>query len=170
MPYLVTFIGGLVSGLIGPLVLAWRKDKSEEKNKRREKYEQFVTTLYENDHWIKTISRIKIEKSGETELPPPHAKLEALLHVYFPDLDETISHLIRAVDRYLAMIHIKEVQMRSTTRPLSAQDQEDLNNSEREYSRSLVECLDILRQYAKKEFPINKTNESSKGTNRISNY
>jgi hypothetical protein len=42
------------------------------------KYEQFITTLYENDHLLETIYRIGIEQNGESEQSPPHAKLEAM--------------------------------------------------------------------------------------------
>jgi hypothetical protein len=144
-------IGGvLITGLVN-ILFAWRKDKSEEKNKRRDKYEEFVKTLYETDHWIKTLERIKIRESGEIELPPPFAKVEAILHVYFSDLDETISPLIRAADRYLSMIHLKSVNMRNTRQPISAHDADDLNKCENEYHKRLTECLDYLREWAPRE-------------------
>jgi hypothetical protein len=149
----LTFIGGLISGLIAPLVLGWRKDKSEEKNKRRKKYEQFVTTLYEHDHWIRTLYRIRLEQSRENELPPPYAKMEAMLHVYFPDLEPIIEPLPKAIGHYLSVIHVKAIKLRDT-KELSPEDHAEIYKYQKEYFTSFTECRDLLREWAKREFPI----------------
>jgi len=47
-------IGGLIGvsgGLIGPLVLEWRKQESEKKRRKAEKLEELVSVIYEYYHW-----------------------------------------------------------------------------------------------------------------------
>lgn len=39
---------GIIGSLTGPLILEWRKQSYAREEKRREKYEQLVTTLYDN--------------------------------------------------------------------------------------------------------------------------
>jgi hypothetical protein len=63
-----------IKGVIFGFILEWWKRSSAREDKRREKYEQFMSILYENDHWLKTLYRIRIEQSGESEQPPPYKK------------------------------------------------------------------------------------------------
>jgi hypothetical protein len=155
-------VGGLIgiaSGLIGPLVIDWRKQVAQEKIKRRDKYEQLVITLYENDHWVKTIYRIRIERSGEVHLAPPYAKIEAMLHAYFPDLDQIISPYIKLTEHYIGIIYIKSYRLLDARATLSDDDVNDLYKCRLEYGRRLTECLDLLREYAKREFQLDNGKE-----------
>src|SRR5713101_5856726 len=147
-----TFLGGLISGLLGPLVLGWRKDKSEERNKRREKYEEFVATLYETDHWMRTLYRIRIEQSGESELPPPYAKLEAIQQVYFSDLLPILTALIAASAAYQSVIGQKGAQIQRKKVSLSAEDESELYNYAQQYFHCFLSCIGELQKYAKREF------------------
>lgn len=72
-------IGGAIAitgSLIGPLILERRMQLYARLNKRRDKYEEFIKTSYENDHRSRTLHRARIAGTTENELPPPEAKLK----------------------------------------------------------------------------------------------
>ncbi len=145
---------GVAGSLLGPLILEWRKQLYAKNDKRKEKFEQYVATLYEYDHWVRTLYRIKLEGSTDSETVAPYAKLEAIKQVYFPEFEPHIGTLLLAAHSYeLAIIH-RGTQIQRTKGKLSTEELNELGQYARNYGDCLRAYIAYLSGYAKQEFPI----------------
>jgi len=150
----LTFLGGLISGLIGPLVLGWRRDKSEKTNKRREKLEELVTTLYDHHHWLKTLYSVKVDgQAGEISVPP-FAKIEAIKHVYFPQFDKLVNDLAIASVAYERFLQGNYLILRQldVSIPGHVTVKNDLAQTRCEFTDCFHSILAEIGKYAKREF------------------
>ena len=58
--FIKTLVSAVIGGLMviaGQYVQDGRKQSTEQKTKRREKYEEFVATLYDHDRWLLNFAR-----------------------------------------------------------------------------------------------------------------
>jgi len=62
---------GIAGGVIGPLVLEWRKGISDNRKRRQDRLIELIYAIYEHHHWIQHLYEIKVK--GETgEISPTH--------------------------------------------------------------------------------------------------
>jgi hypothetical protein len=159
-------IGGLigVSGaVIGPLILEWRKQLYARQDKRAEKYQEFVATLYEHDRWLQDFRRIAIEQSNESVPVPPIGKLEAIKQIYFRELTGVLSGVITDAAVLANSIAEKREKSRRENRPLSTEEETELYNLGLSYHRSFVSCIAELDEYARREFPYKRAHILTSG-------
>jgi hypothetical protein len=77
---------------------------------------------------------------------------EAMLSVYFDDLEQIMMPLTDAVDKYLSTVQQKLAKLRNAKDCLSSEDRMTLV----EYFYYFSFCLEKLRKHAKREFVIDK--------------
>ena len=78
-----------------------RKQEVEKKNKKAEKLEESVVSLYEYQHWLLREVRPLLEKGETIQLPrSPIAKVQAISYVYFPEFRGSIDELAKIEYQY----------------------------------------------------------------------
>lgn len=149
MPVMVGGAIGAISGWLGPWFLEGRKEASEKKKKRAEKFEELVAAAYEHQHWLNRTSDIRVfGNSGEIGLSPL-TKIEAISATYFPQFKSKIEALDTTASAYqLWTLDAGKRRLAGEVEKLSAGGVD----AYRPYLVSLNSLLTDLREYAKTEF------------------
>src|SRR4029079_12231619 len=96
---LAVIVGGAI-GVSGSWIIERRKEKSERKRHRENKFEEAVTAVYEFDHWLDKY-RLDTAIGKEQQMTSsPFAKLEGIVALHFPELSERTSTLASAAREY----------------------------------------------------------------------
>ena len=96
IPLISVVVGGIIGiagGLIGPLMLERRKEASEKKKKRAEKFEELVGAVVEHYQWIGALRFFAISGQGSLPTLSPITKIEAISSTYFPEFEGLIRQL-----------------------------------------------------------------------------
>jgi hypothetical protein len=89
-------MGGGVVGFIGSVILGVMQSSRDKKMQRAEKFGEFVSAVYEYEHWMDTKKNIQCYGEAHTLGISPLAKIEAIATVYFPSCSEKVRELERA--------------------------------------------------------------------------
>jgi hypothetical protein len=150
-------IGGLIGiagGVIGPLVIEWRKHVHAKQDKRREKLEELVSVIYEHHYWVQRLYEINVKGATREMLLSPFAKLEAITHIYFPQFDTPLNNFARAATIYQGLILgaapvLKQLDL---SKEAHVPIHNDFLQAKADYQRCGNIFLDELKAYAKREF------------------
>ena len=152
---LPVIVGGLIAisgGFFGPWFIESRKENSEKKKRRAEKFEQLVAALFEYEHWLDVIRDMQLVANQDnivpTMPPSPFAKLHALSAIYFPEVEEQIIALQRAGKDF--EVWIFEARQKRVSGDKNYYD--GYVDAYKPYAKASKEALGALRSYAKREF------------------
>jgi hypothetical protein len=83
-------VGGALALFSGGYVQKLRS-KAESEKRRAEKFEELVTALYEQDHWLEDVRNYRVLGEEAPRGLAPLSKVLAISTVYFPELQEKIT-------------------------------------------------------------------------------
>ncbi|WP_340109218.1 hypothetical protein [Pikeienuella sp. HZG-20] len=120
--FLLTLSPAIVAAVVGifaPRSVERERQKAEKRRQRVEKFEEFVTTLYEHLHWTRTLLTRKTSGSVNEITSSPIAKAFAISTTYFPEFDLQLKNLdLKEKNCYAVISKIKsqpkEVMQMST--------------------------------------------------------
>jgi hypothetical protein len=95
-------MGGGVIGFIGSVILGVMQSQREKQKRRADKFEEFVSALYEYEQWMDTQKNVRCYGENLPLGISPLAKAEAIAAIYFPSCSEKIKELERASLAYSA--------------------------------------------------------------------
>jgi hypothetical protein len=145
LPVIVGGAIGIVASFVGPWFIERVKEKNERRKRRREKFEELVSAVYEFDNWL---NRIKADGNlGEVGSSPP-IKLGVIARVYFPGFLEKISKFGGAAVDYQLAIQRAQKRLAGKTSEIN----DGLMDAYNPYAREKNELLDELEKFAGKEF------------------
>jgi hypothetical protein len=105
---LIAMGGVLISGGI-TLAVNFMQARNEQKKRRRDKFEELVTALFDYEHWANVARDMylygAVSEVVPTLPPSPFAKLHAISAVHFPEFEKKIQELQRAGFAYVAWIY-----------------------------------------------------------------
>jgi hypothetical protein len=151
VPVLVGGVIGSAAGFFGPWFVQSRKDASERKKRRAEKFEELVGAVVEHSHWISALRFFAI--SGQGSLPDtvsPITKIEAIASTYFPEFERSVRQFDSASNNYESWIY-----RAGQRRTMNAPRDEILNGHDdvmKEYEDKRAEFLKELKLFARREF------------------
>jgi hypothetical protein len=148
LPVVIGGLIGLAGGWLGPWLLEGRKEASEKKSRRIEKFEEFVATIYEHEHWLEKIRGHRIYRKAAPEGMSPFARIEALCLTHFPEFEVKVKALETAARDY--EIWMTEEGQKNLPKDESIKDR--FGEVFDPYWKKNRDLLDALREYAKKEF------------------
>ena len=148
---IIGLVGVIVGAAISPVtnyLLAARKEATDKKRKRAEKFEELVAAVYEHDHWMDNIRRIRVlEFEGEFTVSP-FAKIHAISDIYFPQFEKAVEDLATAALAYRMWMY--EVAQHKP------ENKEELLSGHQKvvtpYMEKQRELLAELRTFARQEF------------------
>jgi len=140
---------GIVGGLIGPLVLEWRKQVAEKKKRKGEKLEELASAFSDYQHWLREIT-VSAQHSPDTweaiitKSPPlSYSKMEAISIVYFPELRNLVRSFKDISSEYMRQLgHDKE----QATKIIA-----ECKEAAKHLERGIIDC-------AERGFPLDKNN------------
>jgi hypothetical protein len=104
---LIAMGGVLISGAI-TLAVKFMQTREDEKQRKRVKFEELVTVLFEYEHWLEVVRDMYLYAEPTAivpTLPPsPFAKLHAISAVHFPEFDKKNVELEQAGRGYQSWI------------------------------------------------------------------
>jgi hypothetical protein len=104
LPVLVGGAIALAGSCVGPWLLETRKEKSDLRTLRAEKFEELVKAVYELDHWLdRARDRALGGATGEPTVSP-FGKVEAISAIYFPDFAPFVVDLEQCTNKYVSWI------------------------------------------------------------------
>jgi hypothetical protein len=142
---------GSVSGFFGPWFVQSRKDASERKKRRAEKFEELVIAVVEHSQWVSALRFFVI--SGQGNLPTtvsPITKIEAIASTYFPEFELSVRQFDSASNKYEMWIYDtgqKRVKNEPGYENLIGHD-----DVVTEYTDKRAEFLMELKRFARREF------------------
>ncbi len=145
-PAVLTFIAGIA----GPYVLEGRKQDAEKREKRRQKFEEFVSTIYEHGHWLDTQRAIMVFQQDRPSTVSPFAKMQAICSVHFPEFEQDLAELNRLSDAY--MLWMTEAAQKKLNGDKGYAD--DFASAYKPYSGKVHSLLSKLKEYARGELQV----------------
>lgn len=148
-------VGGLIAlgGVIltGIITFGAKIFENRAANKKRlgEKFEELVAAVYQYDHWIDNLRRIKAYGEQGTMEVSPMSKIEAIAAVYFPTFNKKIAQVSdagRVYELWIAKAALKRLEGKLS------EVNEGFNEAYVPYGDRRKELLEDLRQFANKEF------------------
>jgi hypothetical protein len=150
VPVIVGGVIGLAGGLFGPLLVQSRKDASERKKRRTEKFEELVGAVVEHSQWIAALRFFAISGQGSLPALSPITKIEAIASTYFPEIEGLVRQFDSASNKYemwILSIGQKRVKNEPGYESLIGHDAVVT-----EYTDKRAEFLMELRRFARREF------------------
>jgi uncharacterized DUF497 family protein len=148
LPVIVGGLIGLVGGFVGPFLLQWRKDATEKKRKRAEKFEELVAVLFECEHWVDDLRQALVYKEERVITVSPFAKLQAISLVYFPQFAGRISEFEVRTAEYKSWMGEAAVRRASG-------DIANINvgflEAYRPFNETIKQLLNEFKQFAREE-------------------
>jgi hypothetical protein len=153
IPLISVVVGGIIGiagGLIGPLMLERRKEASEKKKKRAEKFEELVGAVVEHYQWIGALRFFAISGQGSLPTLSPITKIEAIASTYFPEFEGVVRQFDTVSNNYEIWI-LSTGQKRVRNEP----GYENLTGHDdvvTKYTDKRAEFLMELKRFARREF------------------
>jgi hypothetical protein len=153
IPLISVVVGGIIGiagGLIGPLMLERRKEASEKKKKRAEKFEELVAAVVEHYQWIGALRFFAISGQGSLPTLSPITKIEAIASTYFPEFEGVVRQFETVSNNYEIWI-LSTGQKRVRNEP----GYENLTGHDdvvTKYTDKRAEFLMELKRFARREF------------------
>jgi hypothetical protein len=154
VPVGAAIIGGVIA-LAGGWVADHRRDTAEKKQRRAEKFEELVTSLYEYDRWLENMRGVQVFGAQQPpELASPFAKIEAIAAVYFPQFTNQIDIFSLEATKYsLWMAAAGKKRLRGLTDQLDA----GFEAAYEPYLTARSALMRDLRNFAQTEFQPDQT-------------
>lgn len=144
---LIAMGGVLISGTI-TLAVSFIQTRAERKKRRADKFEEFVTAVYEFDHWLEG-RRLKQAYGEDIEDGiSPFAKMQSISSVYFPQFDGNLNAVSTAASRY--QLWISEAAQRRIA--MSTNINDGFADAYRPYVTARDALVDALKTFARAEF------------------
>lgn len=147
-PVIVGGFIGLAGGLVGPWLLQNRKEAAEKKQRRAEKFEELVTALFEQHHWINKMRNVRVFGEQRDLEMSPIAKVQAISAVYFPEFEMEIRALDLAADAY----ELWAMKAGSKRSKKEVEFMEGGNEAYEPFMEKFHTLMRTLREYSRKEF------------------
>jgi hypothetical protein len=156
IPVIVGGLIGLAGGWLGPWLLEGRKEATEKKRMRAQKFEEMVAAIFEFDYWIKNLRKTEAYGYKLPAAVSPFAKIEAISAVYFPNFAERIVILETSAARYRAWM-TDAGTARVTMAQQTGKELIDVSTTQfaaayQPYAAARNELLNELKGFARKEF------------------
>jgi hypothetical protein len=100
VPVIVGGVIGSAAGFFGPWFIQIRKDASERKKRRAEKFEELVGAVVEHYQWIAALRFFAISGQGSLPTLSPITKIEAITSTYFPEFEGSVRQFDIASNKY----------------------------------------------------------------------
>lgn len=135
---------GIVGTLIGPPTLHFLQRGEQRRQVRITKFEELISTLYEQDVWLDTLREYYVLGSVEKYGAAPIAKAYAIAITYLPEVIKIVEELDSACNQHRTWM-IDKGQERVRTGQI---DINDYGESYSPYQRAFTKALDELREFA----------------------
>lgn len=106
-PILISLIPVVVGGCLalagaigGGLLSHWLKTRADRANRRAEKYEELLVSIFDHKHWLAQMNSHRAFGGAEPESMSPAAKIRAISSLYFPEFKDKVVALDLAADKY----------------------------------------------------------------------
>jgi hypothetical protein len=106
-------MGGGVVGFVGSVILGVMQNQREKQKRRADKFEEFLSAVYEYEHWMDTQKNIRCYGENLPLGISPLAKAEAIAAVYFPSCLKKIKELelpSQAYSTWMAKSGMKRIE------------------------------------------------------------
>ncbi len=104
LPVVVGGAIALAGSWLGPWLIEARKENSELRKLRAEKFEELVKAIYEFDHWMDRERDRALGGDAPEPTVSPFAKVQAISAVYFPNFAHLVTDLEQCTNKYVAWI------------------------------------------------------------------
>lgn len=96
------------------------QQRREEKQRRADKFEELIKSLYEFDHWLDLLRQRVLGNVGSiAETPSPFAKVQSITSIYFPQFVQQVRELDAASSIFVAWIYNPHtIELPPTGKPL----------------------------------------------------
>lgn len=88
-PVVVGGLIGVAGGVVSPWLVQKRKEESERKQRRADKFEELVTALFEFHHWLKKMRNVRVFGEDRDLEMSPIAKIQTISAIHLQNLLRT---------------------------------------------------------------------------------
>jgi hypothetical protein len=149
-PVIVGGIIGIAGSVVGPLILEWRKEISENRRRQQDHIMELINAIYEHHHWLHTQYRLMAQGHHDKLSVTPFWKIEAIKQLYFPHFGPSIQKLANASRTYERWLLTNSQSILEIHLPDElADERKELHGAYLACSNSLIE---ELRDYSRREF------------------
>jgi hypothetical protein len=148
---------GLIGVVVGAAILtvrdyflAAKKEATDKKRKRAEKFEELVAAVVEHYEWMGLLRFFAISGQGSMPTLSPIAKIEAIASTYFPEFEVLVGEFNSVSNHY--EMWILDTGQKRLANELGHEKLLGHHEVLKNYTDKRVEFLTALRLFARREF------------------